>query len=214
MKIRVLIVDDFPLIREGFAHALTGDPAIEVVGQADNGRDALRMAAELRPDVMVLDLYMPEFGGMMVLERLHDASPNTKALVVSASERAEMLLDAVAAGANGYLTKRVSREELRQAVITVHGGGSMISPALASVLIQEYSRTRGGEPSTVRALLGPREQEILRLVAQGLTDREIGKILHISPRTVQNHLTRIRERTGLKRRSELARWAVQHAVIG
>jgi two-component system, NarL family, response regulator NreC len=213
MKIRVLIVDDFPLIREGFAHALTGDPAIEVVGQADNGRDALRMAAELRPDVMVLDLYMPEFGGMMVLERLHDASPNTKALVVSASERAEMLLDAVAAGANGYLTKRVSREELRQAVITVHGGGSMISPALASVLIQEYSRTRGGEPSTVRALLGARDQEILRLVAQGHTDREIGKLLHISPRTVQNHLTRIRERTGLKRRSELARWAVQHAVV-
>ena len=213
MKIRVLIVDDFPLIREGFAHALTGDPAIEVVGQADNGRDALRMAAELRPDVMVLDLYMPEFGGMMVLERLRDASPNTKALVVSASERAEMLLDAVAAGANGYLTKRVSREELRQAVITVHGGGSMISPALASVLIQEYSRTRGGEPSTVRALLGARDQEILRLVAQGHTDREIGKLLHISPRTVQNHLTRIRERTGLKRRSELARWAVQHAVV-
>jgi two-component system, NarL family, response regulator NreC len=213
MKIRVLIVDDFPLIREGFAHALTGDPAIEVVGQADNGRDALRLAAELQPDVMVLDLYMPEFGGMMVLERLHDASPNTKALVVSASERAEMLLDAVAAGANGYLTKRVSREELRQAVITVHGGGSMISPALASVLIQEYSRTRGGEPSTVRALLGARDQEILRLVAQGHTDREIGKLLHISPRTVQNHLTRIRERTGLKRRSELARWAVQHAVV-
>jgi len=213
MKITVLIVDDFPLIREGFAHALAGDPAIEVVGQADNGRDALRMAAELKPDVMILDLYMPEFGGMMVLERLHDASPNTKALVVSASERAEMLLDAVAAGANGYLTKRVSREELRQAVITVHGGGSMISPALASVLIQEYSRTRGGEPSSVRALLGARDQEILRLVAQGHTDREIGKLLHISPRTVQNHLTRIRERTGLKRRSELARWAVQHAVV-
>src|SRR5262245_1739086 len=213
MKITVLIVDDFPLIRAGFAHALAGDPAIEVVGQADNGRDALRMAAELKPDVMILDLYMPEFGGMMVLERLHDASPNTKALVVSASERAEMLLDAVAAGANGYLTKRVSREELRQAVITVHGGGSMISPALASVLIQEYSRTRGGEPSSVRALLGARDQEILRLVAQGHTDREIGKLLHISPRTVQNHLTRIRERTGLKRRSELARWAVQHAVV-
>src|SRR5256885_16570349 len=76
MKIRVLIVDDFPLIREGFAHALRGDPAIEIVGQADNGRDALRMAAELRPDVMVLDLYMPEYGGMMGLERLHDPSPN------------------------------------------------------------------------------------------------------------------------------------------
>jgi two-component system NarL family response regulator len=214
MKIRVLIVDDFPLIREGFAHALTGDPAIEVVGQADNGRDALRMAAELRPDVMVLDLYMPEFGGMMVLERLHDASPNTKALVVSASERAEMLLDAVAAGAAGYLNKRVGREELRQAVITVHGGGSVISPALAGHLLRDYSRSARGESGPVRALLGPREQEILRLVAQGLTDREIGKILHISPRTVQNHLTRIRERTGLKRRSELARWAVQHAVIG
>jgi len=213
MNIRILLIDDFPLIREGFAAALEADPGLTIVGQADNGEDGLRLARELQPDVVILDLRMPEMGGMTVLERLRPEAPDAKVLVVTATEKAQPLLEAVSAGASGYLTKRCTREELRQAVITVHGGGSMISPALASVLIQEYSRTRGGEPSTVRALLGARDQEILRLVAQGHTDREIGKVLHISPRTVQNHLTRIRERTGLKRRSELARWAVQHAVV-
>jgi DNA-binding NarL/FixJ family response regulator len=213
VKIRVLIVDDSPLTRGGFAIALSGDPGIEVIGQADNGRDALRMVAELEPDVMILDLSMPDFGGMMVLERLREEAPKVRALVVSASEREDTLLAALAAGAAGYLTKRVGREELRQAVISVHGGGSVISPALAGYVLRDYSRTARGEVSAARTLLRPREQEILRLIAEGRTDREIGGILHVSPRTVQNHLNRLRERSGLRRRAELARWAVEQGII-
>ena len=209
----MLIVDDFPLIREGFAAALSGDPAIEVIGQADNGADALLMARELKPDVMLLDLSMPDPSGMMVLERLRHEAPTVRALVVSASERAETVLEALGAGAAGYLSKRARREELRQAVISVQGGGLAISPALSGHLLRDYSRPARGEAGAPRTLLRPREREVLRLVAEGLTDREIGKILHISPRTVQNHLNHIRERTGLKRRSELARWAVQQEII-
>jgi DNA-binding NarL/FixJ family response regulator len=212
MNIRLLLIDDFPLVRDGFAAALESDPALKIVGQADNGEDGLRLAGELQPDVVLLDLGMPGMGGITVLERLRTDAPETKVLVVTATEKAEPLLEAVAAGAAGYLTKRCTREELRQAVITVHGGGSVISPMLAGHLLKEDSRTSRGEASSVRALLGKREHEILRLLASGCTDKEIAATVFISPRTVQNHLTRIREKTGLRRRTELTRWAMDHAL--
>jgi two-component system NarL family response regulator len=212
MHIRVLVADDFPLIREGMVRALEQDPAIEVVGQAGDGEEALRLAHELQPDVVVLDMRMPGLGGPVVLERLRTDQPDVRVLVVTASENPEQLLDAVAGGAAGYLSKRTTGEDLRQAVITTHGGGSVVEPQLARHLLREYSSSKRGDASQFRPLLGARELEILRLVAQGLTDNEIGAQLFISPRTVQNHLTRIREKTGVRRRSELARWAVEHAI--
>ncbi len=213
MNIRVVVADDFPLVREGLVRALERDPGIEVVGQADNGREALELAHAHAPDVMVLDLRMPEMGGIAVLERIREELPAIRVLIMTASEKAESLLDAVSAGAAGYLSKRATAEELRQAVITAHGGGSVITPALASHLLREFSHNARGEGSSLRPALGPRELDVLRLVAQGHTDTEIGKALYVSPRTVQNHLTRIREKTGLRRRSELTRWAVEHSII-
>jgi len=212
MKIRVLVAEDHPLVREGVMRALERDPGIAVIGDADNGITALELARELKPDVMVLDLRMPGLGGAVVLERLKNELPDIRALVMTANESPESLLDAIAAGAAGYLSKRTTGEELRQAVITTHGGGSVITPELAGHLLREFSGNARGEGSSVRPLLAGRELEILRLVSDGLTDNEIGKQLFISPRTVQNHLTRIREKTGLRRRSELARWAVEHAI--
>jgi DNA-binding NarL/FixJ family response regulator len=212
MKIRVLVAEDHPLVREGVIRALERDPGIEIVGEADNGITAMELARQLKPDVMVLDLRMPGLGGAVVLERLRSELPEIRALVMTANESPESLLDAVAAGAAGYLSKRTTGEELRQAVITTYGGGSVITPELAGHLLREFSGSAHGEGSSVRPLLAARELEILRLVADGLTDNEIGKQLYISPRTVQNHLTRIREKTGLRRRSELARWAVEHAI--
>jgi two-component system NarL family response regulator len=211
MKIRVVVADDFPLVREGVVRALNQDPGIEVVGQAENGKEALTVAAELKPDVMILDLRMPDLGGLAVLDKLRTSQPDIRIIVMTASEQASTLLDAIAAGAAGYLSKRSTGEELRQAVITAHGGGSVITPSLASHLLKEFSSSARGEQSTVRPLQG-RELDVLRLVVQGKTDNEIGQELFISPRTVQNHLTRIREKTGLRRRSELTRWAVEHAI--
>jgi two-component system NarL family response regulator len=213
MMIRVLVAEDHPLVREGIIRALERDPGMAIVGEADNGITAMELARELNPDVMVLDLRMPGLGGAVVLERLRAELPQVRALIMTANESPESLLDAVAAGAAGYLSKRTTGEELRQAVITTYGGGSVITPELAGHLLREFSGSARGEGSSVRPLLAARELEILRLVADGLTDNEIGKQLYISPRTVQNHLTRIREKTGLRRRSELARWAVEHAVV-
>jgi DNA-binding NarL/FixJ family response regulator len=212
MNVRLVLIDDFPLIREGFVAALESDRGLEIVGEASDGEEGLRLARELQPDVVMLDLNMPGMGGITVLEKLRREAPETKVLVVTASEGAQPLLDAIAAGAAGYLTKRCTGEELRQAVITVHGGGSIISPMLAGHLLKEYSRAARGDASGVDPLLSEREHEILRLLALGHTDKEIAAQVCISPRTVQNHLTNIRTKTGLRRRTELTRWAMDHAL--
>jgi DNA-binding NarL/FixJ family response regulator len=213
MKIRVIAADDFPLVREGIVRALNRDPAIEVVGEANNGHEALELVAALQPDVLILDLIMPGLDGLGVLDALSTSHPEVRVLLMTASEQAGPLLGAFEAGAAGYLSKRATGEELRQAVITAHGGGSVITPALAEKMLRELPDSSAVDAQRkVRALLGPRELEVLRGVAQGKTDNEIGQELFISPRTVQNHLTRIREKTGLRRRSELTRWAVEHAI--
>ena len=168
MNIRVVVADDFPLVREGIVRAINHDPALEVVGQATTGREAIALAEELRPDVMILDLRMPDLGGLEVLDKLRASQPQIRVIVMTANEQAGTLLDAIAAGAAGYLSKRTPGEELRQAVITAHGGGSVITPSLASHLLKEFSSSDRGEQSAVRPL--------------------------------QNHLTRVREKTGLRRR--------------
>ncbi|HEX2105078.1 MAG TPA: response regulator transcription factor [Solirubrobacteraceae bacterium] len=212
MQIRVLIVDDSPLMRVGLARSLEGEPDITLVATAGDAHEALRLAHELRPDVVLLDLHMPEIGGQMVLERLREQLPEVRTLIVTASEAPQSLLDAVAAGAAGYLTKRASPEELREAIVSVHSGNSVITPELAGHLLHAYAGRASGATDR-RSTLTRREQDVLRLVAQGHTDKEIGRALHLSPRTVQTHLTRIREKTGARRRAELATWASDNTLV-
>jgi DNA-binding NarL/FixJ family response regulator len=213
VNIRVVVAEDHPILRATMVRALDADPGIEIVGQAGNGRTALELARTLRPDVIVLDLGMPELGGAVVLERLRSELPAIRALVVTANESPESIVSAVAAGAAGYLSKATTGEQLRQAVMTTYGGGSVVTPELAGHLLREVRGSAHGEAGSVRPAIAPRELEVLRLVAQGLTDREIARELYMSPSTVQKHLTRIRQKTGLRRRSELARWAVEHSVV-
>jgi DNA-binding NarL/FixJ family response regulator len=211
MKIRIVVAEDFPLVREAVVRALSHDPGLEVVGEATTGIEAIELAETLLPDVLLLDMVMPGLGGLEVLHKLRTSHPQIRIVVLTASEEAGTLLDAIAAGAAGYLSKRAVGEELRQAVITAHGGGSVITPTLARHLLNEYSSSARGEPSNLRPLQG-RELDVVRLVAAGKTDNEIGQQLDISARTVQNYLTSIRAKTGLRRRAELTRWAVQHAI--
>lgn len=210
---RVAIVDDFPLVLEGVAGVLNSHPGIHVVGCAQSAAEGMALAAEAQPDVVVLDLYMPDMSGIRMLAELRECMPEVKVLMVTASEKAHTLLDAVAAGASGYLTKRVSSRELCEAVLTVAAGGSVITPALAGHLLREYSRASRGDAPSPRVALTPSEQEVLAFIAQGRTDREIASEMHVSPRTVQNHLMRIREKTGRRRRSELTHWAVRNSVV-
>ena len=211
MNIRVLVVDDFPLVRDGLASSLETDPAIEVVGRASDGEEGMRLAHEVHPDVVLLDLAMPGGGGQDMLVRLQDELPAVRTLVVTADDGVDALLAAVSAGAAGYLSKRVAGPGLRHAVITVHGGGSIIAPELAGGLLKDYAHVARGGRLKVAPLIATRERAVLGLVRRGMTDAEIGAELTISPRTVQNHMRRLREKTGATRRSELAAWAVEHS---
>jgi len=211
MNIKVLIIDDHPLAREGLVAALGRDPGIEVVGQAESGEEGVRLAAELHPSVVTLDLHLLDMDGVEVLAGLRENAPDARALIVTASEQIDSLVQAMAAGAAGYLSKRATPEELRQAVIDVHGGGSVISPMLAGHLLRQYTRIVQEDAAPTRSLLTMREEEILRLLAQGHTDSEIADRLYLSRRTVQYHLASVRRKTGLSRRSQLARWVGEHA---
>jgi two-component system NarL family response regulator len=210
-RIRVMVVDDFPMLREAIVRALDADVALEVVAESGDGDDALARAIEVGPDVLILDLRLPGRDGLEVLEQLRTRAPKIRVVVMTANEQPRTLLDAIAAGAVGYVSKRSTAVELRQAVFAAHSGGSFITPSLAGHLLTEFSTAARGERSAVRPLRG-RELEVLRLVVNGKTDNEIAMALFISPRTVQNTLARIREKTGLRRRSELTRWAVEHQI--
>jgi DNA-binding NarL/FixJ family response regulator len=217
MGIKVLVADDFPLVREGLVAALEAHPDVEVVAQAVDGQEAVDQVNQLRPDVVLLDLKMPILSGLMALMRIRAERPEIPVLVISASENGESVVDAAAAGAAGYISKRSSREELCDAVVRVARGESVIAPSLAGHLLHAFANdgngSNGGDGSmSPTALLATRELHVLRLVAEGMTDQQISASLYISPRTVQAYLARIRDKTGLRRRSQLARWAVEHSV--
>jgi DNA-binding NarL/FixJ family response regulator len=209
--IRVVVADDFPIMREALVAVLEADPGIEVVGHAETGRGVLERLRTLEPDVAVMDLRMPEGDGLSVLEQLREDGLGVRVIILTATERPESMLAAVAAGAAGYLSKRSSPEEIRSAVTTVHGGGAVVSPALASHLLADYAAGSQGGASP-RSTLTEGEQEVLELVARGLTDTEIARDLQMSPRTVQTRLGAIRSKTGLQRRAELVRWAAEHLL--
>jgi DNA-binding NarL/FixJ family response regulator len=206
VEIRVLLVDDFPLVRGGIAAALESDGAIEVVGEAATAADGFEQALALEPDVVLLDLGLPDRSGIDVISRLSAALPRSRVIVVTASENVDLVASAMSAGAYGYLTKRASARELRDAVITVHGGGTVLDADLAAQVFRAYPKKGAG----ARPLLTERERQVIRMVGEGLTDREIAGALFLSPRTVQNQLTSVRRKTGLGRRSELAHWAATH----
>jgi len=210
MRIRAAVVDGFPLMCAAVAAALTQDPGMEVVGTATDGTAALDLVRAMLPNVLVLDLNLPAMGSIVMLEQLRSELPEVRTLVLTASQNPERIRQAFAAGAAGCLCKSSSAEEIRQAAITVHGGGSVIAPDMAAYVLRAYADSAHGE-GWGHSALTDREQRVIRLVAQGHTDREIADALFLCRRTVQNHLASIREKTGLRRRVELARWASEHA---
>ncbi|YCK40550.1 response regulator [Actinomadura sp. ATCC 39365] len=213
--VRVMVVDDHPMWRDGVARDLS-EAGYEVVAVVGEGRQAIRAAAAVRPQVVVLDLHLPDLSGAEVAAGLAGAEPAPKVLVLSASAEQDDVLAAVKAGASGYLVKSASREEFLDAVRRTAEGDAVFTPGLAGLVLGEYRRL-AARPAAGRAAddgprLTERETEVLRLVAKGLTYRQVADRLVLSHRTVQNHVQNTLSKLQLHNRVELVRYAIEQGL--
>lgn len=215
--IKVLIADDHTLFRRGIASALANQADLEVVGEAADGLEAIAKAKKLTPDVVLMDLNMPNCNGLEATQALQSEMPQVKILVLTVSDSEADLFAAVKFGARGYLLKKAEPEELVHAIISVAQGGVMVSPLMATKLLAEFNDLAAGvEKATVEqaeAKLSPREGEVLQLVAKGATNKEIADSLFISENTVKTHLQNIMEKLHLANRSQAAAYAVKKGLV-
>jgi DNA-binding NarL/FixJ family response regulator len=209
-SIRILVADDHPVVRDGLVAILSTQPDFEVVGEAGTGAEAVERAETLRPDVMLLDLEMPELDGVEVLRRLNQSNPEVRVIVFTAFDTDERILGAVQAGAQGYLLKGAPRKELFEAVRVVQAGGSLLQPVVASKLLRQVSHQN--QITEIDALT-PRELEVLSLLGQGLQNKEIAAELVISERTVKFHVSSIMSKLGAGNRTEAVSLAAQQGLI-
>jgi two-component system NarL family response regulator len=214
--IRVLVVDDHALFRRGLEMVLEQEPDIDVVGEAEDGTEAVQRTIETTPDIVLMDVRMPRRGGIDACTAIKDAVPSVKIIMLTISDEEADLYDAIKAGAMGYLLKEIPVEEVAAAIRAVHGGQSLISPSMASKLLNEFATMikRGDERQQVPApRLTDREMEVLRLVAKGLNNRDIAKQLFISENTVKNHIRNILEKLQLHSRMEAVVYAVREKLL-
>lgn len=202
--ITLLVADDHPVVRQGLVAMLETDGNFDVVAQAGDGEETLRLAIDHRPDVVVLDLEMPHMSGIEAIAALRDQLPNVRILVFTAFDTDELIIDAVRAGIDGYLLKGTARDELFDAIRRVHAGEEMIQPAITTRLL-----ARVGSEDVDKNPLTPREQEVLQLVAKGLSNAEIAGVLSITARTVKFHVSSILEKLDVDNRTEAVSRAVQ-----
>ncbi|MGH2723273.1 MAG: response regulator [Actinomycetota bacterium] len=208
--IRVLVVDDHPVWRDGVRADLEREGVAQVVGEASDGGEAIELARTEMPEVVVMDLKLPTVGGAEATRRIVEESPHVRVLVLSASGEEADVLEAVKAGARGYLLKSSTSEEVVDAVRRVHAGEPVFTPSLAGLVLDEFRRLAAKDPD--EPSLTPRENEVLKLVAKGYTYREIAERLFISHKTVQNHVQNILTKLQLRRRYELMRYAIHKGL--
>jgi len=200
-QIRILIADDHPMFREGVVQSLASEKDFAIIGQASNGKNAIEMAKELLPDVLLLDITMPDQDGITITKKISAAFPVIQIIMLTASENEDDLMKALKAGARGYVLKGISAKELVKAVRTIVAGGTYISPDMANMILFELSQPSQPDPLSE---LSDREKEILKLVAKGYTNREIGAQIHLSEKTIKHYMTNILQKLQVRSRVEAA----------
>ncbi len=212
MPIRILIADDHGVLRAGLRAVLNAEPDHEVIGEACDGPTALRLAAELGPDVLLLDVSMPGMTGIEVTRRLKTIKPEIRVLILTLHEDEGLLQQAIQAGASGYIVKRAVETELMCAIQAVHRGDMYIHPTMTRALFKDVSPLLVPEKEQTEPL-SPREVQVLRLVAEGRTNRQIAEMLRVSTRTVESHRANVMDKLSLSRPAQLVRYAFEHGFV-
>jgi DNA-binding NarL/FixJ family response regulator len=211
--IRILIVDDHTLLRDGISALLALAPDMEVVGEAGNGKEALERVRELRPDVVLMDIEMPIMDGLEASRKIHERYPAVKVLILSQYDDAEHVLDAVGAGAKGFVTKTAASAELAASIRSVYGGDSYLSPQAARELVGEFQRAERPRSDDLYDQLTGREKEILKLIAQGRTTQQIADLRVISRKTAEGHRANLMAKLDVHDRVELVKYALRKGII-
>jgi len=212
-KTRVLLVDDHSLVRTGLRAIIDSESDMEVVGEARDGLEGLEKVRELRPDIVIMDITMPNLGGLEATRVLKKEAPDVKVIVLTIHESEEMFFRSLEAGAEGYVSKAAPEWELVAAINTVRSGHCYLNPTMTKVMVNMYlEKVRRGEGADPYETLSEREREILALVASGRTSNQIAQMLHLSEHTVHNHRSRLMEKLGVHNRMELLKYAINRGI--
>jgi DNA-binding NarL/FixJ family response regulator len=212
MSIRILLADDHEMLREGLRAILEREDDLEIVGEASDGRTAVAMAAKLIPDVVVMDITMPDLNGVEATRQIRTDHPEVSVVALSRHSERHYVLRILEAGAGGYVLKSAAYDELRSAVRAVTRGQKYLSPSITGIVVDERLRAAAQVEISKQADLGPREREIVQLLAEGHSSAQIAGRLHISTRTVESHRRNIMKKLGLRGVAELTRWAIREGL--
>jgi len=210
---RVLIADDHAIVRTGLRTLLTADPTIELVGEATGGYEALELAEKTRPDILLLDLSMPDLDGISVTREIRLRLPETRVLILTVHEEQALLQEAIRAGAAGYVLKQAAEGELLSAIHVLMRGDMYVDPAMMRDLLHDAVERPPSPASDAAEALTPRETEVLKYIVRGYTNRQIGEELSISVRTVEGHRANLASKLGIQSRVEFVRYAREHGLV-
>lgn len=211
--LRLLIADDHTLVRQGLRRILEGQPGWEVVAETGDGREAVRLTAELKPDVVLLDIAMPHLNGVEAMQQIERRVPGVRVLVLSMYSDEAYVTRAIRAGASGYLLKDSADTDLIKGITAVAQGKSFFSPAAARVIVDNYARPAAAGVADRFDSLSEREREVFQLVAEGYSNKEVAELLHISPATVETHRAHVMEKLDLHSTAELVLCAVRRGIV-
>jgi two-component system response regulator NreC len=210
--IKVLIADDHAIVRAGLRALIVSDPGLELVGEASGGYEAIELIEKIKPDILVLDISMPDLDGIAVTKMLETKNYDVRILILTIHEDKALLREALKSGASGYVLKRVAERELISAIKIIMRGDMYIDPSMQHTLVDHIEKSTGAIQKTFEPLT-PRETEVLKLIVVGYTNRQVGEELHISVRTVEGHRANLSEKLGIKSRIELVRYARDKGLI-
>ena len=211
--IRVLLADDHRILREGIRALIQDQADMQVIGEAEDGLDTMKKVAQLNPDVVVMDIAMPLLNGLEATRQIRRDFPHVRVLILTMHENEEYIRQVLAAGALGYVLKDAAARDLLGAIRSVYQGEAVLSPAITRLVIEDYLRWGDIRPEDTTDGLTPREREVLQLIAEGYTNKEIAEIMSLSVKTVQSHRTNLMNKLDLHDRGELIKYAIQKKII-